>query len=409
MSKELCYVVDINDNPLSPTNYNNGWKLLRQNKAKLVSRLPFVIKLLKEVKLDTNEVILGIDTGAVYTGVALVEKCKTKNKILFKGTINHPQDVKKKMELRRGYRRYRRSHKRYRKARFNNRTSSKRKGRIPNSILTNKQEILRVINKLGKFIRISKIVIEDVQIDIRRLVDGNKVYRWQYQKSNRLDNNIRIAVIMRDSYKCKMCGRVHVALEIHHITPRKYRGADIPQNLITLCSDCHKEVTGKEMEYADRLYKLINGKNIRLDIPQRAMQGKTYLRTELEKLYPVEFTYGSDTANKRQDWNIEKSHANDSVCITGLEVSQSDCDIKDWFIKPLRSNKKNKIESVKGFRHRDIIKYTKKNGESYIGYIIALDENKNTCSFTDLSGNTFRRYGLKSCRVVQRQKCINFI
>ena len=63
-------------------------------------------------------------------GIALVQKCKTKNKPIFKGTIELRQDVMKLIEQRKGYRRYKRSHKKYRKARFNNRVSSKRKQRI---------------------------------------------------------------------------------------------------------------------------------------------------------------------------------------------------------------------------------------------------------------------------------------
>ena len=410
MLKELCYVIDLNDQPLSPTSFNKGWCLVRKNKAIIVSRLPFVVKLNRVIEnINDNLVICGIDTGARYTGIALVEQCDTKNKVLFKGTINHPQDVKKKMDLRLGQRRYRRSHKRYRKARFNNRKSSKRKGRIPNSIKCNKDEILRVINKISKFLRVDLAIIEDVQIDIRRLVDDKKVYKWQYQKSNKLDNNIRLATLMRDNNKCQMCGKANTILDVHHITPRRLQGSDTLNNLISLCRYCHSEVTGKEMDYADRLYKKIGGKNVNTKDSMRCMQGKTYLRENLDLLYPTQLTYGSDTANKRQDWDIEKSHANDAICICGLEIKSIDCELKDWIIKPLRANKKSKIEEVCGFRHRDYIKYTRKDKTSILGYIIALDEIKKTFSFVGEDGKDYRRYGLSRCKLIQRPKSINFL
>ena len=409
MLKELCYVVDSNNNPLSPTSFNKGFVLIRKNKASMISRLPFVIKLNKVIEdINSNEVTLGLDTGSKWTGIALVEKCKTKNKVLFKGTINHPQDVKKKMELRRGYRKYRRSHKRYRKARFDNRASSKKKGRLPNSIKCNKDEILRTIYKLQRFIIIDKVIIEDVMIDIRKLTDGYK-YKWQYQKSNRLDSNLRIATIMRDNNTCKMCGKTNTKIEVHHIKARKHGGSDSIHNLICLCADCHFTVTGKEEHYEELLYSKIKGKHIDTKHSQRAMQGKTYLREFISSMYELELTYGSDTANKRLDWNIEKSHSNDAICITDLEVRASDCDIKDWHIKPLRSNKKSKVDEVLGFRHRDIIKYTRRDGSFEIGYIIALDKNKKTCSFANLEGKEFRRYGLGRCKVIQRDKGISFI
>ncbi len=408
---ELCYVIDINGNKLSPTNYNKGWILLRKKKAKLISRLPFVIKLLrKQENTDCSFIICGIDNGSKFTGIGLVSECQTKNKVLFKGTINHRQDVSKLMDLRTGQRRYRRSYKRYRKARFNNRASSKRKGRIPPSIKTHKDEILRVINKLSQWICIDKVIIEDVQIDIRRLTDDKKLYKWQYQKSNRLDENLRKATIIRDDNTCQMCGIKNGKIEVHHITPKRLKGMDSLKNLISLCATCHKKVTGKEMEHAEMLYSKINGKNTRFDYSQRCMQGKTYLRDELSKKYIVELTYGSDTANKRIGWNIEKSHGNDAIVITGLKISQKDCDIKDWYIQPLRTKKQQtiKLHSLNGLKHRDIISYTKRDGEIYIGYIIGFVEKRNFVSFQGIE-EKYSGYSVKRCKLIQRNKSINFI
>lgn len=397
---DLCYVIDKNNKPLEPTNYNNGWRLIRKEKAKLVSMYPFVIKLEKEVETsESNFNVCGIDTGSKFTGVAIVSECKTKNKVLFKGTINHRQDVNKLMETRKGYRKYRRNHKRYRQARFNNRASSKRKGRIPPTIKTNKDEIIRAINKLSKFLNIHKVIIEDVTIDIRKLQDGN-LYKWQYQKSNRLDENLRKSAIMRDNNKCMECGKTNCKLEVHHIVPRRLKGSDTMKNLISLCESCHDKTKRKEELFIEKYQKMINGKNIRFDYAQHCMQGKTYLREYLSNFFEIELTNGGDTANKRIDWNIEKSHSNDAICITGLKVDS--VDIKDWIIKPLRNKTKLKYENVLGFKHRDVIKYTKKDRTSYIGYIIALDSKKNTCSFTTFNNIQFKRYGLKSCKILQR-------
>lgn len=408
---ELCYVIDINGNELSPTNYNKGWILLRKKRAKLVSRLPFVIRLLREQEnTDCSIITCGIDNGSKFTGIGLVSECQTKNRVLFKGTINHRRDVSKLMELRLGQRRCRRSHKRYRKARFNNRASSKRNGRMPPSIKTHKDEILRIVDKLYKWVCIDKVIIEDVAIDIRRLTDNKKLYKWQYQKSNKLDENLRKATILRDNNTCQMCGIKNSKIEVHHITPKRLNGTDSLKNLISLCPACHKRVTGKEMEYTETLYSKIDGKNIRFDYSQRCMQGKTYLREELSKKYIVELTYGSDTANKRIDWNIEKSHGNDAIVITGLKIYQKDCDIKDWYIQPLRTKKQQtiKLHSLNGLRHRDIISYVKRNGEFYIGYITGFVEKRNSVSFQGIE-EKYSGYNVKRCKLIQRNKSINFI
>lgn len=131
---EYCFVVDVNNKPLAPTKVNRGWYLIRKGKAKLKSKYPMVIHLLREVNDNTTNIVCGIDDGSSHVGIALVQKCKTRNKVVFKGTIEQRKDVKKLMDLRHGYRHYHRYHKRYRKARFNNRASSKRKGRLAPSI-----------------------------------------------------------------------------------------------------------------------------------------------------------------------------------------------------------------------------------------------------------------------------------
>ena len=44
-----------------------------------------------------------------------------------------------------------------------------------------------------------------------------RIYHRQYQKSNRLDENLRIATLMRDDYTCQECGKMNCILEAHHI------------------------------------------------------------------------------------------------------------------------------------------------------------------------------------------------
>ena len=43
--KEYAFVLDANGQQLNPTRVNNAWRLVRQKKAKLVSKFPMVIQL----------------------------------------------------------------------------------------------------------------------------------------------------------------------------------------------------------------------------------------------------------------------------------------------------------------------------------------------------------------------------
>jgi hypothetical protein len=285
------------------------------------------------------------------------------------------QDVKKKMEARASYRRLRRSEKRYREKRFSNRKNSKRKGRIAPSILQKRQAIVRLVMKLLKWVPISQIVLEDVAIDIRALTEGYTLYRWQYQKSNRLDENLRKATIMRDGNKCQMCKKGNRMLQAHHIVPRRAKGADTLSNLITLCTECHDAIAGREHEYMEKFQKMISGKHIRFDYAQHVMQGKHWLRARLSEIAPLVITDGGTTANQRIDWGVEKSHANDAAVMTGLIPSK--LAQKDWWIRPKRKRRKMKnTERVCGFQHGDIAKYTDSKGVAWLGYVTAMYVDK---------------------------------
>lgn len=393
-----AFVLDATNKQLAPTKETKAWFLIRKKKATLVSKYPMIIQLNKEISNDEickDEIRCGIDDGGLYTGIAIVQKCQTKNKVIFKGTIEQRKDVKHLMELRKCYRRYHRYHKRYRIKRFNNRSSSKRKDRIAPSILQKRQATLRVILKLNKWINITSYYLEDVAIDIRALTDGYKSYSWQYQKSNRLDENIRKAIILRDGCKCMECRKSNCKLEVHHIKPRRLNGSNTLGNLITLCESCHQKTEGIEEQYMDEYFSILNSNdNKNLNYASHVMIGKTWLREQLSSIRILYLTTGGNTANKRIDWNIEKSHSNDAICITDLQPDS--CDIKEWSIKPMRKQSKAKTDHVLGIKHRDLVEYTFKSGEIHRGYVTALYPELNALNFQSPT---------KHCKKVNAKKC----
>lgn len=394
---EYCFVVDKNNRPLAPTKANKGWYLIRKGRAKLKSKYPMVIQLEKEVELndkDKSHMVCGIDDGSSHVGIAIVQRCPSKNKVVFKGTIDQRQDVKHLMDVRKGYRRYHRYHKRYREPRFNNRASSKRSNRLAPSIKQKKDSILRVLYQLNKWINIKEYYLEDVAIDIRAMTDEYKPYSWQYQKSNRLDENLRKATILRDGCKCQECGKSNTILEVHHIRAKRFGGANTIGNLITLCSSCHQKTEGKEQEFEERYFTKIKSKPKRFDYATHVMQGKNYLRKNIKQLGVLHITTGGDTANKRIEWDIEKSHSNDAICITNCFPDS--CNIKEWIIKPMRRKSKAKTDNVLGIKHRDLVEYTYRNGETHKGYVTALYPHLNALNFQSPT---------KHCKKVNARKC----
>src|SRR3974377_1191594 len=53
--------------------------------------------------------------------------------------------------------------------------------------------------------------------------------------------NIREAVLRRDHYKCRECGKHCRSADADgpHLLPRSAGGPDEPSNLVTLCDGCH--------------------------------------------------------------------------------------------------------------------------------------------------------------------------
>jgi hypothetical protein len=54
---------------------------------------------------------------------------------------------------------------------------------------------------------------------------------------------IRSQVLLRDHFRCQECG-YYKHLEVHHVVPRSKGGTDDPENLMTLCTRCHKKIHG---------------------------------------------------------------------------------------------------------------------------------------------------------------------
>lgn len=401
---KYAFVLDADGKQLSPTKEPKAWFMIRHGKAKLVSKYPMVIQLNRVIPDDEickDEIRCGVDDGSLHTGIALVQKCQTKNKVLFKGTIEQRNDVKHLMDVRRGYRKYRRYHKRYRPARFNNRSSSKRNGRIAPSILQKRQATIRVINWLNRWIHISSYWLEDVAIDIRALTDGYKPYKWQYQKSNRLDENIRKAVILRDKCKCMECGKSNCKLEVHHIKPRRLNGSSTLGNLITLCENCHQRTEGKEEQYMQHYFDLLNSSdNKNLNYASHVMIGKHWLRGQLSEFGILHLTSGGDTANKRIDWDIDKSHSNDAICITDLNPDTTE--VKEWIIKPMRRQSKATTDSVLGIKHRDLIHYSTRTGKQADGYVTALYPKNNELNFKTFDDVYYKKVSARSCKILWR-------
>ena len=339
------YVINKNGNPLMPCKLAKARHLLRDKKASVVNRKPFTIQLLWDCEENVVEVRCGIDKGCKVTGIACVAPqtpaCRGRGEILFSANIKHRNPValqqkngstKTFMNVRAERRRGRRNrHCWHRKPRFLNRASSKKSGRLPPTIRMNVMEVVRVLKQIP--LPISHIIVEDVQVDVRRLSDPD-VKGSEYQQSNRLDENLRLACLIRDNFTCqKCCCKKDTRLEAHHIVWTSKGGKDSIYNLITLCENCHDKVheTGESGKVKLKGNKMATGMDGFSDkISQRTMQGKTLMYQELAKIASLSTVYGYQTAFFRKAYELPKEHWIDALCIANLGTGE--------FIQPNKEN-----------------------------------------------------------------------
>ena len=297
------YARNLDGRALMPCTPAKARKLLRAGKAKIIAHRPFTIQLTWQCEGQVQPVTCGIDKGSSTTGMA----CVGNGQVLLAAEIHHRRDVKDKLEDRRDRRKSRRARRWYRPARFRNRASSKRSGRLPPSIKTNVEEVIRVVQRIP--LPISSIVVEDVQVDIARL-NNPHLAGSQYQDPSRLDENLRTACLVRDGYQCRHCGKQRVRLEAHHLIFREHGGKDTLTNLLTLCASCHHKL------HQGTITLRVTGVSGHLDqIAQRAMQGKSYLYATLGKRAPLSTLFGYQTSAFRKWRGLPKTHIIDALCI----------------------------------------------------------------------------------------------
>lgn len=313
------YVINLKNEPLMPTIPSKARKLLKQNKAKVVSRTPFTIQLLYSTGETKQDAVLGVDAGSKFVGLSVT----TEKQELFSAELELRNDIVDLLSTRRQNRRTRRNRLRYRKARFLNRVKSKNKGWLAPSIEHKINTHLNIIAKLNKILPITKIIVEVASFDIQKIKNPN-IEGEEYQQGEQLNFwNIREYVLFRDNHTCQHCkGKSKdKILNVHHIESRK-TGGNSPNNLIVLCETCHNKHHNGEIEL-----KLKRGKSFKDASFMGIMRWAFY--NKLKELYSnVSITYGYITKNTRITNNLPKSHRIDAFCISGNVKAKR---LTNWF------------------------------------------------------------------------------
>ena len=376
------YVQNKNGDSLMPTSRNGAVRRwLRDKKAFVVNICPFTIRLTDDHTNHTQEVIVGLDTGAVNVGCSAVSE----KKVLYASETKLRTDIHKKMQRRAMYRRSRRTRKtRYRQPRFDNRTRSS--SWLPPSLQSKKDSTVKIVKELSKILPISKVIVEIAKFDTQKLQNPS-IQGVEYQKGvTESYDNIRAYVFERDKYTCKICKKREGIMQTHHIIQRKDGGSDRPDNLVCVHKTCH-----------DKLHKGIMQHNFKkpksYKIETQVTTLKDFIIMELKKYFDVEVTFGYITKRNRQRLNLPKSHCFDAVAICNPKKVERITNIfkriciacgRYQQTKGARSEKKLPSGKVFGFNQWDKVKVAKQigfiKGRRASGYFDICDIDGNNIS-----------------------------
>ena len=398
----LVYVLKQNGQPFMPTaRFGKIRRLLKAKKAKVVRREPFTIKLLYEPKTDVvQECYCGVDTGSQHIGVAVVGN----DKVLYQSQTELRNDIKKKMDRRRGFRRLRRSRKtRYRKPRFLNRGNSTKSNRLPPSVKHKVHAHIDEIEFCKKILPVSDLIIEVSQFDTALMKDpsliSEKVKHWGYQQGfNYSYSSRREAILRRDNYTCQCCGKKNCRLEVHHVKFKSNGGTDDEENLITLCEDCHKGVHAGTVVLSKKPKKSKNLKHA---------THMSIIRSYLLRKYPNAIeTFGFVTSENRNHLKLEKDHYIDACVIASGGLKSKELDVvyrkrriprQDRALtKGVRGEQKLPTGKIFGFKKFDKVEYLGKTcfikGRRSSGSFVLMDIDNNSIDFRDRGGKQSPSY-----------------
>ena len=332
---------------------------LRDNKATVVNLTPFTIKLNFDCENNTQEVVVGLDTGAVNIGCSAVNN----NGCLYASETKLRTDIHKKMQRRVMYRKTRRVRKlRYRQPRFHNRTRPK--GWLPPSLKSKLDSTVKVIRQLAEILPISKVRVEIAKFDTQKL-QNPEIQGKGYQKGvTEGYDNVRAYVFERDKYTCQICKKREGILQTHHIIQRKDEGSNRPDNLATVHKSCHSDFHKGLIQHKFRKPKAYK-------MQSQVTILKDFIVSELKKNFKVEVTFGHITKRNRMRLNLPKSHCFDAVAICNpkkierlTHIFKRKCITQRRYqmTKGIRSEKKLPKGELFGFRQWDKVKINNRVG-----------------------------------------------
>ena len=422
----MVFVLDSNNNSLSPTTNAKARRLLSSHKAFVFRLFPFVIKL-KQSFNSTKSFSIKIDPGSSISGISIVDQDKA---LFFFELIHRGKEIKKALFQRRNIRRSRRNRKtRYRKCRFLNR---KRKTNwLAPSVKSRADNILNFVKKYSKYIKIDKIIIERVSFNTSQLSSDDKLFGLDYQSGNLKDIKLRKFIFQKYNNCCVYCNgeSKDSKLEVEHLVSKANGGTNSTHNLVLSCRTCNELKSTLSLKDFGKLMKkdfttqseqaLLVRKLEPKKLPKEAaivQSARNYVINSLKENYIVETGEGWETKINREENNLPKEHYYDALSV-GEDKNYRIVTDKVLIIKavgrgtrqmcrvdkygfPRTTAKENRV--VKGFMTGDIVRAVVNKGIKKGKYFGKVAIRSNGYFNITTNKGIIQGIGYKDCKVIQK-------
>lgn len=305
------FVLDADQQPLSPCHPARARELLRLGKAAVLRRYPFTI-ILNRVVPDANPaaVEMKIDPGSKVTGIALVQN----GRVIWAAELEHRgQQIRDALLKRRQLRHGRRSRKtRYRQPRFENRTRPK--GWLAPSLKSRVDNVQTWFVRLFNRYPITSLSMELVKFDMQ-LMENAEISGVEYQQGELAGYEVREYLLEKWGRKCAYCEAKDIPLQIEHIVSRAKGGSDRVSNLTITCAPCNQRKG--TMSAAEFGYPEIQ-RRARQPLKDAAAVNATrwaLWRRLSETGLPLETGSSGRTKYNRRKQEYPKAHWIDAACV----------------------------------------------------------------------------------------------
>jgi 5-methylcytosine-specific restriction endonuclease McrA len=313
---QRVFVLSNDRKPLDPCHPARARRLLKAGQAAVFRRYPFTIILKDRAAANsiTHPHRVKIDPGSKITGLAIVQE--ETSRAVWAGELRHRgEQIKRCMQTRRQLRRSRRKRKcRYRPPRFNNRASSRRKGKLPPSLQSRVENVCTWVERLRRLCPVAALSLELAKFDAQKM-DNPEISGVAYQQGELYGYEVREYLLEKFGRKCAYCGAKDVPLEVEHIVPRSRGGSDRVSNLAISCRSCNLRKgnqTAGEFGYPEVEAQA------RRPLKDAAAVNSTrwaLFRRLRDTGLPLEVGTGGRTKYNRRRLGLPKAHWIDAACV----------------------------------------------------------------------------------------------